>query len=96
MWRTGAEGSATQADGPPLHTVIVDVMGAGAHRHLVIDVPSVDQACPHTGPEASVCLMVQLPAALYFDPYELDRVLPQQHGKELTKNSIDVEMCVTC
>lgn len=95
MWHTGAEASATDADGPALHTLAVDVLGAGAHRQLAIDVPNVSQACPHTSPEASVCLMLQLPAALYFDPYELDRVLPQQHGKELTKSFVDVEMCVS-
>lgn len=79
---------------PAVHTLAFDVLGTGAHRQVVLQMPSAEQACPESRTAASLCMKLQLPAALYFDPYELDRVLPQEGGAALTRTAVDLEMCV--
>eukprot|EP00892_Ulva_mutabilis_P006421 jgi/Ulvmu1/4150/UM019_0129.1 len=70
----------------------IDITGIGAHRQLSLRMPSAAEACPQHSTAADMCLSMQLPAALYFDPYELDRVLRRQRGWVVSRSLVDVEM----
>lgn len=89
---SGSAGSATLQDDNH-SSIAVDILGTGAHRHVEIHIPAAIEACPMSGTPSILCLMFELPAALYFDPYELDRVLLRQNAQLFNVSSVDLETC---
>lgn len=78
------------------HVMAAEILGVGAHRQLILTLPDETEACSSlpSSAAAHLCLEVNLPPALYFDPYEIDRGLPLQGGRSLARTEVDLETCV--